>query len=249
MIRSLSATVKAVLLVAVIGAGGLGLWPASVEAHGVVDQAWDDVAVFSGLQIQSLSPIGQEFTPSSDTVGAVDVLLGKINEFGDATITLRIRDATISGTVLSSASQTVPGNLINDEPACSDPQPCRFIHFDLASAVTVVPGQKYVIELESSNPTHSFLAGPQFGDEYLGGEPILNGTVKTSDRADFFFRTYSAEPQAVGGIALDRDADLRPLETAESSSGSFGVYAWAIAAFAGAFAVGTTAWYARKRLG
>ena len=51
----------------------------------------------------------------------------------------------------------------------------------------------------------------------------------------------------VGGIALDADAGLRPLDSPESSSG-FGLLAWAIAAVAGAVALGGAALYTRKRL-
>ena len=51
----------------------------------------------------------------------------------------------------------------------------------------------------------------------------------------------------VGGIALDGDAALRPLESPESSSG-FGMMAWAISASAGATALGSAAWYARRRV-
>ena len=55
-------------------------------------------------------------------------------------------------------------------------------------------------------------------------------------------------PDPVGGIALEADAALRPLESPGSSGGSFGVLAWAIAAVAGAVALGGAALYTRKRL-
>jgi len=51
----------------------------------------------------------------------------------------------------------------------------------------------------------------------------------------------------VGGIALDEDASLRPLNEPDSESGGFGAFAWAVAAAAGAAALGGGAWYARKR--
>ena len=52
---------------------------------------------------------------------------------------------------------------------------------------------------------------------------------------------------AVGGIALDAKADLRALETSESSSHGFRVAAWAIVAAAGAVTLGSAAWYAKRR--
>ncbi len=51
----------------------------------------------------------------------------------------------------------------------------------------------------------------------------------------------------VGGISLDTDAALRPLETAESSSRGFGVLTWAIAAGASAVALSSAAWWSRRR--
>ena len=54
-------------------------------------------------------------------------------------------------------------------------------------------------------------------------------------------------PPPVGGIALDPDLSALALEKTESSSSSFGVLAWAIAAAAGV-ALGGAAWYARRRV-
>ena len=235
MIRSLSATVKAILLVAVIGAGGLGLWPASVEAHGVVDQAWDNVISAGGYQILSNSPLGQEFTPSADTVAAADVLLGALNQAGDATITLRIREATIAGTILGSTSQTVSESF-SDDAGCGVAVPCKFFHFDLASPIAVVPGQTYVIELVSSNASHSWEYDPLVGG-YLGGQQIISGSVNT-DIGDFFFRTYSDVPAPVGGIGVFPDSG-------DSSGGSVAALA-GFAAIATAIALAGAAWYARR---
>ncbi len=65
--------------------------------------------------------------------------------------------------------------------------------------------------------------------------------------ANFTFGCTPAPP-AVGGIALDADAGLRPLETPESSSDGFGALAWAGAAAAGAAALSGAAWYTRRRV-
>ena len=52
---------------------------------------------------------------------------------------------------------------------------------------------------------------------------------------------------AVGGIVLDTDTGMRPLETPTSSRNGFGVLAWAIAAAAGVVTLGSTAWYTWRR--
>ncbi|MCH8008604.1 MAG: hypothetical protein IIC91_07035 [Chloroflexi bacterium] len=54
-------------------------------------------------------------------------------------------------------------------------------------------------------------------------------------------------PPAVGGIALDGDAGLRPLNEPGSESGGFGVLAWAIAATSSAVSLGGAAWCARRQ--
>ena len=54
-------------------------------------------------------------------------------------------------------------------------------------------------------------------------------------------------PPAVGGIALDGEVRLLPLEYLESSN-SFGLLAWAIAVFAFTLTIGGATWLTRKRL-
>ena len=65
--------------------------------------------------------------------------------------------------------------------------------------------------------------------------------------AAYAFQEPVPTPPSVGGIALDGDADLRLLESPESSS-SFVVLAKSIAVFAGALAIGGASWLTRKRL-
>lgn len=150
----------------------------SVLAHGNIDQ--QNEATGSQPTIDFMEPAGQEFTPSQTPMVAADVELARANFAGDANITVRVRDATIDGTILGEVTQIVPETLVGEE----------WIHFDLPTPVPLAPGQIYVLEVETDNATHAWVQAGG-GDPYPGGDAIRNGSV--SPTVDFSFRTYSQE--------------------------------------------------------
>jgi hypothetical protein len=88
---------------------------------------------------------------------------------------LRVRDATIDGTILGSTSRLVP--IPFDD----------WQHFDLPAPVALVPGETYVIQVEA---TESILWSNS-GDLYPGGMGIFFGDPSAGQ--DLLFRTYGQD--------------------------------------------------------
>lgn len=141
--------------------------------------AWIRINVLNG---------GQEFQPSLPTLEAVSV---KINTFsagdGDDTITLTIRQGTIGGSVLATATRSLADGFGGDSG--------EWVYFTL-SPVSVTPGSTYVIVLTATKNTF----GWGFGDDaYANGVQIRDGNPYP--KADFAFRTYGSGP-SVGGVIV-----------------------------------------------
>jgi hypothetical protein len=144
----------------------------TASAHGILDQANE---AGSGGWAFDNSTTGQEFTPSQATVVSVEVRIEVTPGSGAATITLRIRDATIDGAILGSTSELVPAGFDDWQ------------HFDFPAPVALTPGATYVIQAESS--IHAMWM--RSGDLYPGGRAIDGG--EPSSNADLLFRTYSQD--------------------------------------------------------
>lgn len=151
--------------------------PRWTAAHGTVDQ--ENVGPPSGTaSINLAAPLGQEFTPTVASLVAVDLDVATANPgSGDGTISLLIRDSTIDGPVLGATSIAVADGFMG------------WLHIDLVAPVTLVPGQTYVIALESTTITHSWQLTD---DTYPGGRGIMDGNPQAV--TDWRFRTYGAEP-------------------------------------------------------
>lgn len=174
--------VAAVLATALVVIGGDNAREAA--ASGFVDQA-NESGAFGTSQINFAEPVGQEFTPAASQIAGVDVLLATMNSTGSADIILRIRSATIGGTVLATAIRSLPEDLGGDV----------WVHFELPTTTALTAGQLYVIELEAPNATHGWRYG---GNDYAGGQVIAQGSVNPN--ADWMFRTYSPDNTVQGDI-------------------------------------------------
>jgi cysteine-rich repeat protein len=153
-------------------------------AQGTVDQSFLPAdpactnAQWFQQAISSASPVGQEFIPTTSVLLGVDVLIESPGSyFEPQPITLRIREGSITGSVLASITEL-------------GVYPAAFEHFDLPTPVSVTPGSRYVIELSTSEPGYQW-DGWQVseGCSYPGGSAIVSGTQVG---AGFFFRTYGA---------------------------------------------------------
>src|SRR5262245_5882763 len=106
-------------------------------AHGIVDQSHE--CSYQIFQIQYFSPVGQTFVPRRPNMTAVDVNLYDMNTPHSDTITMNLRQGSITGPIIATGSQffqTPPTNF--------------WAHYDFPP-VSVVPGNTYVIELTATN--------------------------------------------------------------------------------------------------
>lgn len=159
----------------------------TVFAHGNVDQS--NPVGAGGSQILAHMPVGQEFTPSQPILVAVDVNLGLAIDEGVDTLTVNIRQGTITSPVLATTSQVVA--------PCPNIPPfsCGLVHFDFPAPLLVSPGDTYVLEVQATNETHAWTRAD---GGYSGGAAILQGVVEPA--LDFSFQTYS---QAVMEVPID----------------------------------------------
>ena len=153
-----------------------------VYAHGTVDQKQESFVGAAAILVYS--PVGQEFVPSRSPLLAVDVLIDCMRpDLVDDTLTVNIRESSISGTILGSVSQLVAafeGSL-------------RWFHFDLPSPVDLTPGSTYVIELVATKGTFGWAYYGVVGEDiYPLGRGITSGIPDVS--ADWTFRTYAPSP-------------------------------------------------------
>jgi hypothetical protein len=149
----------------------------------ILDQKQESIRGTS--QIQVSEPIGQSFIPTLSPLAAVEVYIRTMNPgFGDDTITCRIRDSTIGGTILGIASQlvTVPFE--------------GWVRFTFDPPIQVNPGSTYVIELDANTETFGWRY--EQDNPYPDGVSISNGNPLSE--LDRTFRTYALLLPPVGGV-------------------------------------------------
>jgi hypothetical protein len=139
----------------------------------VLDQKQE--SLFSSSQILAFDPIGQEFKPSLPILEAVEVRVSSPVPAGDDTITLTVREDTITGTVIATASQFLVQGFEG------------WVYFTL-TPVSVTPDSTYVIRLEATKTT--FLWDYGVGNPYPRGVAIESGNPISGQ--DFTFRTYGS---------------------------------------------------------
>jgi hypothetical protein len=175
------------LSVTAVLAAVLCLFPTGVLANDLVKDQYNEGDPFDKGTIDLLEPIGQEFVPSLSPLVGVEVYLNTMNTgYGDATITVNIREGTIDGVLVGTASQPV-----------SDPWD-GWLYFEFASPVPVTTGATYVLEVASTNPTHGAYATP---DEYPSGQMISEGAVRSG--FDLNFRTFAPALHETSGGGTD----------------------------------------------
>ena len=137
-------------------------------------------------QIQAGEPMGQAFIPTLTPLTSVEVHIETANPGSDDTITCRIRDSTIDGAILGTASQLVTDGFEG------------WLRFTFDPPITVTPGSTYFIELDANAATFSW--NIQFtGNQYPDGIFIASGFERVDE--DAMFRTYSFLSSTVGGIS------------------------------------------------
>ena len=197
----------------------------TAQAHGLLDQSSPGFPASNGAGVFDDFHSGrrfQEFTPSNSPLTAVDLVVGKFNPTQcPADFTVKIRSGSTDGPILGETT------LSGVTPEFFEPP--SILHFDFAPVIAVVTGNVHYIESRTTTT--------------CGGLHILN--IVNPNSSTVVSRTFGAFP--VGGISLDSDLRLLPLETTNPDSSPWAVLV-GIVAVAGFLTVGGAAWYAKKRL-
>jgi hypothetical protein len=158
----------------------------------IVDQTnpWDNCTFGCGfLNIGLFSPIGQSFTPTLRSLDDVEIV---VNGFPllPSDLEVEIRAGTITGTILGAASGPSYTSSVHD---------ALIAHFDFASSINLTPGNSYVIEVISQNPT-MLLAFPGTSNPYPSGTAIRSGTPDPT--FDFYFSEGPHVPEPSSLVLL-----------------------------------------------
>jgi len=150
----------------------------------VMDQGCGEPWMGSCYNLYYYSPAGQEFTPTLDKLTRV-AICGNVYEDG-STVTLNIRDSTMGGEILTTATQELERNYDAWGPVET------WYIFDVPD-ISLVPGSVYVIEPVLVQGQQLMWCS-KIGNIYPGGQAIRAGSIE-EDR-DWFFRTYGMPPQS-----------------------------------------------------
>jgi hypothetical protein len=127
--------------------------------------------------VQAHQPVGQSFTPTYPQLWYVQ--LGLENPSGSpVSLTLNLRQATITGTILGTQTFSVPVG----GPSWID------VTFWPYPGIAVTPGATYVLDLVGggASTVRWYVQNP--GGSYSGGSAITDGSIESG--ADYFFKTY-----------------------------------------------------------
>jgi hypothetical protein len=168
--------------------------PTSALANsGVIDQS--NGPGTNSSQIDYWEPCGQEFVPTMPTLIGVELYLSaSVNAMGNSTITISIHPDSITEISLSTQSYVIPSN---------SPKPEVWIYFEFTNPVSVIPGNTYILEVQSDTSYHMWYAT---GDTYSNGNMIKRGDILTNQ--DWSFRTYGAS--STKATSLEVDIDIKP---------------------------------------
>lgn len=164
----------------------------------VIDQQYGESGMGTCYNIAFCSPVGQEFTPTLDNLSRVEIH-GNTYEDGSI-VTLNVRESTMSGPILTTATQYLEMNVGHDWMGNPCPE-STWYSFDVPD-ISLVPGSLYVIEVV-------LVEGEQLswcsdnGNPYPGGRAIKEGSIQ-EDR-DWMFRTYGMSAPPVTSMSISPD--------------------------------------------
>jgi len=173
----------------------------------IIDQHWEKPGSphnEEGRSILNQSPLGQEFTPEADIITVVEIAIDDVDLPSETvSITTKIRDNTITGPIVASATLTLesPSDVVN------------WWHFDFGEEIVVTAGNRYVIDVSipMGSARWSWQAWEDSDGIGIPGRRIVSGNyLSETDNLAFGFRTYTVPEPAtlflfgLGGLGLLR---------------------------------------------
>jgi len=181
--------------------------PGQASTIFTVDQS-NEPASGAFFSIPLNSPIGQEFTPSQDSLDVVEMLTATPFPVPNVSLLVNIRQGSIGGPVLgTSFTVFMPDNFVGMTET----------EFDFPSSVALVPGLLYVMQIQLSSGVNWGVFGG--GPTYTGGRAIISGEPQS--QTDLWFREGPAVPEpsslllvfvglaAFGGLKMARRSRSR----------------------------------------
>lgn len=143
-----------------------------------------DTNVVSWDGINSHMPIGQYFKPDYPLFTGFEVYLE--NTAGaDRTLTMNLRFGMIAGPIQGSKSFTIAG-----------PGAAGWVHVDMNSPITVIPGDSYILELVDATGGVRWYADTT--DSYPDGTRVRDGALAPG--VDYNFKTYGVTNSVAANI-------------------------------------------------
>jgi len=158
-----------------------------VHGQGIVDQQTRPPSFGEAYYvIQSYSPIGQSFTPGSNSVGYVSLYLADENPGNGlgATLYVDLRSGSITGPILSSSALV---SMTDSSGGAAN--------FFFPTAVPVTPGTTYYFDVNVQSGDHWAIDGAISG--YAGGSEFLNGMANPDNSLWFQEGVVVPEPAVV----------------------------------------------------
>lgn len=172
---------------------GLSFLPTKAGASQfIVDQKNDNFTPSLFQSIQTLSPIGQEFTPTLNSLDFVELFtqdFGRSNNPLGANLFVNIRSGDISGSILGTSDIVSLADKFSG-----------ITQFNFSKTVTLNPEQKYVIEAKFASGSDNWALGSSGGpvSTYPNGNLIstVKGVTTSNSKNDLWFRE-GAKPVSV----------------------------------------------------
>lgn len=143
----------------------------------VLDQSFDPGFGVSWNYVQAHQPIGQSFTPVYPQLWRVDLGLENPSA-APVSLTLNIRQGTISGSIVGTQTFNVP---------VTGPS-WRTVYFAPYPGVPLIPGDPYVLDLVGAGADTVRWYIQTSGGSYSGGNAITDGSPAPG--GDYLFKTY-----------------------------------------------------------
>jgi hypothetical protein len=149
-------------------------------------------------EIQGNSPIGQEFTPTLNSLDVVELITRDFNPGNStgASLQVKIHTSTITGAIIGTSLLVPLADGFED-----------VTQFDFPTSVPLVPGNLFVLEVTAVGDT--WRVADSDSNAYAGGNAVIKGVVQNSQGSadDLWFKegpalASSAVPEPASWLLL-----------------------------------------------